>query len=89
MGAKRRRRLGWADMANVRTFKLIRARTLPNAGNCTLFFHTEAASRGRQAHFFKPHEVPEFEGEEAVFECERRNGRWRVLRRVDQGSGDA
>jgi hypothetical protein len=63
-----------------RTLKLIRSKALPEAGGHTLFFHTEGADRRHPPQFFQPHEVPEFEGVEAWFECEKRGGRWRILR---------
>ncbi len=48
----------------------------------TLFFVAEGGSRSRPARFFRPEEVPPFEGECAVFEAERVDGRWRILRQV-------
>jgi hypothetical protein len=67
-----------------RRFQLFRARYLPDAGGGTLHFHTRGADRRHPPHFFGPDEVPEFEGDSAWFECERRGGRWRILRRVDE-----
>jgi hypothetical protein len=71
---------------NMRTdrFELFRARTLPDAGGRTLFFHTKTTDRRHPSHFFDPQEVPEFEGESAWFEVEWRDKRWRVTRRVDE-----
>ncbi len=69
-------------MPNTRTLKLVRQRTLPRDGSRTLSFSAFLGSRSRGHLFFKPHEVPEFEGEEAWFEVERVNGCWRVVRQV-------
>lgn len=67
----------------IRIHKLVRQRALPNAGGHTLFFQTEGGGRRRPPAFFRPGEVPEFEGESAWFEIEKlRGGRRRVVRRV-------
>ena len=59
-----------------------RQRTLPNAGGRTLHFH--APGFGKSGLFLRPEEVPEFDGEEAVFEFERAGrGRIRLLRLVE------
>lgn len=65
--------------------KLIRHRTMENAGSRTLFFTTDFIGRKGRPDFFRPHQVPEFEGEEAWFEAERvpKLG-WRILRRVTE-----
>ncbi len=56
-----------------------RFRTLPNAGNRTIFFKID---HGRLGKFFRPDEVPAFDGEEAWFEMEKVKGRWRFIRQV-------
>lgn len=50
----------------------------------TLHFCVQPGSRSRPWRWFAPDEVPEFEGDEAWFECERDGRRWKVLRRLDQ-----
>ncbi|HLK24357.1 MAG TPA: hypothetical protein VKT30_06855 [Caulobacteraceae bacterium] len=66
-----------------RVFKLIRCRGLPQDGSKTLFFKTAGGDRRRLPKFFAPENVPDFEGEEAWFECERpAGGRWRAIRRI-------
>ena len=66
-------------MPPLRTALLRRMRTLPNAGGKTLFFKLEVGRLGR---FLEPREVPDFEGETAVFEYEKVAGKIRLLRRV-------
>jgi hypothetical protein len=69
----------------VRTMKLVRFRTLPNAGGNTLYFWAKSGKSGR---FFRPEQVPEFEGEEAWFEVQNvGGGQLKVLRRVDAPAG--
>lgn len=52
-------------------------------GGPTLFFTIPACRRGRALHqFLRPHEVPEFDGEEAWFECERVGTRHVPIRQV-------
>ena len=66
-----------------RVFKLIRCRGLPQDGSKTLFFKTEGGDRKHLPKFLHAGDVPEFEGEEAWFECERPpKGRWRAVRRI-------
>jgi hypothetical protein len=67
-----------------RRFKLIRYRNLPEAGGRTLFFRADGGDRRHPAPFFRPHEVPEFDGDSAWFEAERirGGGGWRILRRI-------
>jgi len=72
-------------MKNMRTrvFKLIRCRGLPQDGGETLFFKTAGGDRKHLPKFFSPKDVPEFDGEEAWFECARPpKGRWRAIRRL-------
>ncbi len=67
----------------VRVFKLIRCRGLPRDGAKTLFLKTAGGDRKHLPKFFRVQDVPEFEGEEAWFECERpTGGRWRAIRRL-------
>ena len=42
----------------------------------TLFYAVWLGTRRAGWRFFRPGEVPEFEGESAVFEVEVRKGRW-------------
>jgi hypothetical protein len=66
-----------------RRFKLVRYCNLPEWGGQTLFFRADGGDRRHPAPFFRPHEVPEFEGESAWFEAERiPNGGWRIVRRL-------
>lgn len=66
-------------MPVVRTALLRRMRTMPNAGGGTLFFKLEVGRLGR---FLEPHNVPDFEGETAVFEYEKVAGRIQLLRQI-------
>ena len=68
-----------------RRMKLIRHRTMENAGSRTLFFTTDFIGRKGSPDFFRPNQVPEFEGESAWFEAERvpKLG-WRIIRRVTE-----
>jgi hypothetical protein len=69
-------------MASMRRFELFRIKALAGDGGHTLYFATKAAGRGHPAKMFKLGDVPDFEGDSALFHCERRGGQWRVLRRV-------
>ena len=51
------------------------------AGN-TLFFAVYLGSRSRGWRTFRPGEVPEFEGEAAIFEVTTEKGRWVFGRRL-------
>lgn len=69
----------------IRRFKLTRERSLPSAGGHTLFFSVDGGSRRHQAPIFRPHEVPEFEGDTAWFEAEGTKARgYRITRRVHE-----
>ena len=68
-------------MAASRIVKLTRHRALPNAGGHTLHFHFPQGKSGR---FLRPHQVPEFDGDEAWFEVETIKGVTRVIRRVTE-----
>ena len=57
-----------------------RRRALPNAGGHTLFFKLPAF--GKSGRFLRPHQVPEFDGEEAEFEYERVAGQIYLTRLV-------
>jgi hypothetical protein len=66
-----------------RVFKLIRCRGLLKDGGKTLFFRTAGGDRRHPAKFLRPEDVPEFDGEEAWFECERPpRCRWRAVRLI-------
>jgi hypothetical protein len=67
-----------------RKFKLVRYCNLPQAGGRTLFFRADGGDRMHPAPFFRPDEVPEFEGDSAWFEAEQapRGGGWRIVRRL-------
>jgi hypothetical protein len=71
-------------MPRILTLRLTRKRALANAGGVTLFFKVDI---GRSGRFLSPHQVPEFEGEEAWFECEKVRGRIVVLRQVETPVG--
>lgn len=66
-------------MPRARTALLRRMRTLANAGGQTLFFKLEVGRLGR---FLDPREVPEFEGDSAVFEYEMVGRAIRLLRQI-------
>lgn len=68
----------------IHTYKVLRHRTLPNAGSRTLFFTINAGTRCQPTTFFRPGEIPEFDGEEAWFEAERNGTRWRFIRQVEK-----
>jgi hypothetical protein len=68
-----------------RRVKLIRHRTLPSAGSRTLFFTTDFIGRKGHPDVFRPHQVPEFEGDSAWFEAVRRPKLgWQIIRRVTE-----
>lgn len=56
-------------------------RALENAGGHTLFFKLHGF--GKSGRFLRPHDVPEFDGEEPVFEYESKGGQIRLLRLVE------
>jgi len=68
---------------NIRTFQLRRFRSRPEAGGETLFFRAMGGDRRHPMPFFRPEEVPAFEGDIAWFLAERvpRRG-WRIVRRI-------
>ena len=57
-----------------------RRRNRPENGGETLFF--KLPGFGKSGRFLRPHQVPEFEGEEAEFEYETVAGQIRLLRLV-------
>lgn len=61
-----------------------RRRALPNAGGYTLYFMCRSGRRRTQHRFFQPEEVPEFDGEAAVFDVAYKSwqGPWRFVRLV-------
>lgn len=66
--------------------RVSRSRALPNAGGYTLFFWCDLSpGRGSRApgSLLEVWQVPEFEGEEAVFEYEKKKGRVVLGRRVE------
>ena len=66
-------------------FQLFRATASDASGLRTLFFHTKPMGRRARAIFFRPHRVPEFEGDSAWFEVKRVPKRgWEIVRRVDE-----
>jgi hypothetical protein len=50
----------------------------------TYRYFERPGSRHRRWVWFDPHEVPEFEGNWAYFECERIPGHWKLLRQVER-----
>jgi hypothetical protein len=48
----------------------------------TLQYFVRPGSRSGSWIWFKLHEVPDFDGDEALFECERVKGGWKVLHQV-------
>ena len=67
-------------MTPVRTALLRRFRTMPQDGARTLYFKLEVGRLGR---FLDPNDVPDFEGDVAVFEYEKVRGRIRLLRKIE------
>ncbi len=68
-----------------RIFKLKRSRFLENAGGGTVFFTSDGGTRRQPTKFWRPGEVPAFEGEDAWFEAEQVPGcGWRIVRRVHE-----
>ena len=68
------------------TTRVSRRRALPEAGGHTMFFWcTVSHGRGSRAagSLLELHQVPDFEGEEAVFEYEKKKGRVVLGRRVE------
>jgi hypothetical protein len=64
------------------TTTIRRARNRPENGGGTLYFH--APKFGKSGVFLSPADVPEFDGEEAIFEYERAGrGKIRLLRLVE------
>jgi hypothetical protein len=64
------------------TTRVQRMRARENAGRHTLFF--KAPGFGKSGLFLRPEDVPEFDGEEAIFEYEKAGrGRIRLLRLVE------
>jgi len=57
-------------------------RSLPNDGSRTLFFMTAGGDRRHRPTFFLPDQVPDFEGEEAVFEVDKHRGVWTFVRQA-------
>lgn len=55
----------------IQTMKLVRFRALAKDGHYTLYFKANIGKSGR---FFRPENVPEFEGEEAWFEIQSVDG---------------
>jgi len=68
--------------------KLNRVRGHVEDGRPTLFFSVNPNSRRGKWVFFRPDQVPEFDGEVGWFECEKLGGRggWRVVRQVEKPS---
>jgi hypothetical protein len=73
------------NMGSRRTFELTRQRAPENAGSRTLFFTSPPLGKPGRKVFFRPDQVPDFEGDSAWFEAERvpKVG-WRVIRRVTE-----
>ena len=74
-----------------RTFQLRRFRNRAEAGGETLFFRAMGGDRRHPMPFFRPEEVPAFDGDLAWFLAERGpGGGWRIVRRIDPvGDADA
>lgn len=70
------------------TYKVERVRTLANAGGKTLYFLIRTGTRRQPTTFFSPEEVPEFDGEEAWFEIDRRRRPWKFIRQVAKPSSE-
>ncbi len=68
---------------NTRRFQLKRFRSLADAGGETLFFRATGGDRRHPMPFFRPEDVPAFEGDTAWFLAERTpRGGWRIVRRI-------
>ena len=65
------------------TYKVERLTSGSHHGDETLSFFIRPGSVRRPWKFFRPDEVPAFEGRVAWFEIERTRGQWRFVRQVD------
>jgi hypothetical protein len=72
---------------NTRILQLKRYRALPSAGSRTLFFATPSTDRRHPSMFYRPDDVPEFDGDTGWFLAERVTGGWRIVRRVQEDGG--
>jgi hypothetical protein len=61
--------------------RIVKVERLKDDGQ-TLSFFVRPGSRSKPWIWFKPEDMPSFEGEEAMVECERRAGRWVPVRVV-------
>jgi hypothetical protein len=67
-----------------RVFRLRRQRFPPEAGGGTMHFVSCSGKRKPPFKFWRPEEVPEFEGAEGCFEAEYvRSHGWRIVRQVE------
>lgn len=64
-------------------YEVWRARVSTDPNSRTLFFYVHLGRRSPSHRFFRPHEVPEFEGDRAWFEIDRAKGGWRFVRQVE------
>lgn len=71
----------------IRTYKVQRYRNGPEDSGETLFFGIFLGSRSRGHKWFRPGQVPEFDGDEAWFEVDRDKGGWRFVRQVERPYG--
>jgi hypothetical protein len=67
-----------------RNLHLKRYRNLPNDGSRTPFLASRTTDRRHPSLFFRPHEVPEIDGDAGWFLAERVIGGWRIARRVQE-----
>ena len=70
----------------VRTYKVQRYRNAPEAGGQTLLSASASGAAAVGHRWFKPGEVPEFEGDEAWFEIDRKRGGCRFIHQVERPS---
>lgn len=64
-------------------YQVARVRSRPEDSHRTLCFVIRSSDRRKPSKFFRPGDVPEFDGESAWFEIDRSCGRWTFLRQVD------
>lgn len=69
-------------------YKVERLTSGPHNGDETLSFFIRPGRRRGPWKFFRPHEVPAFEGRVAWFEIERVRSEWRFVRQVERETGE-
>ena len=73
-------------MAQIHTYKIERLKVVEGLPHNRQTFFVRPGSRSRPWKFFQNGQVPEFEGDEAWFEIERRGPLWIFLRQIPKPS---